>query len=63
MVTSEDTVDISVPSSGKRVQIVTSITLNILGFGAGASFGIPNVILSQLDPKVCWCNGNTTDVC
>ena len=63
MVTSQDTFDDPVITSGKRVQIMTSIILNILGFGAGASFGIPNVLLSQLDPKVCWCDGTATDVC
>jgi len=38
----------SEPPSGKSVQIITSILLNFLAFGTGASYGIPNVIFQNL---------------
>ena len=42
---------------GKKVQVFTSMFINILALGTGASYGIPNVFLSQLDPKECNTNG------
>ena len=45
-------------AGGRWVQILTSIILNILALGTGASYGIPNV-LSKLDPKECNKNAGT----
>ena len=60
MIPGQDSIDGSDPRSGRLVQIVTSVLLNILAFGTGASYGIPNVILTQLDPKVCDVNATST---
>ena len=60
MMPGQDSIDGSDPRPGRLVQIVTSVLLNILAFGTGASYGIPNVILTQLDPKVCDRNATST---
>ena len=44
-------------TGGKGVQILTSIILNILAIGTGASYGIPNVISTKLDANECSKNG------
>ena len=44
-------------TGGKGVQIFTSIILNILALGTGASYGIPNVLSTKLDAKECSNNG------
>ena len=49
----QDGIDGAEPPSGKSVQVITSILLNFLAFGTGASYGIPNVIFQNLDPKRC----------
>ena len=53
MIRGQDGMDGAEPPSGKSVQVVTSILLNFLAFGTGASYGIPNVIFQNLDPKRC----------
>ena len=59
MMPGKNSIEVSDPPSGKLVQIVISLLLNILAFGTGASYGIPNVILTQLDPKVCETNATS----
>ena len=49
----QDGIDGAEPPSGKSVQVITSILLNFLAFSTGASYGIPNVIFQNLDPKRC----------
>ena len=37
-------------TSGKRIQLSTTFIINILALATGASFGIANVLISDLQP-------------
>ena len=50
---SEGTKEHNATAGGKGVQILTSIILNILALGTGASYGIPNVLSTKLDAEEC----------
>ena len=61
MMRGQDGIDDSESPSGKSVQVITSILLNFLAFGTGASYGIPNVIFQNLDPKRCNVSATTAE--
>ena len=61
MMRGQDGIDDCESPSGKSVQVITSILLNFLAFGTGASYGIPNVIFQNLDPKRCNVSATTAE--